>query len=403
MIEHPVPQNVTAYQFRLVGDMTLKQFLEFGAGVILAWFIWTLQLPVFIRWPFILLSALAGFALAFMPLEERPLDQWVLAFFKAVYLPTLFNWKKSRRSDFLDFTPRKITDSKPLDTVVKAPAAGLTTLLEAYNLQSRLDQKPDELEKDWLDRQNLIPSLFEEVKVPAKLAAETKEDSAYALNRVFILEMYGARAGWLAGATALGNTDIIIPPEWEFSSDKILSLIKEKYETNGRNCVVAIAHEAKISGIKGKTHQQPDGYQHDRHEFNGIALRDAVINKLNISSQIIMPMNYVQSGEPIELDKTMGRSLGEFAVEMINNEKFGQGGAVDYQGGEFKIKVIDLNDFSGDVKRLTEDMFDKEKMLPTEKYLNYLKTLIGNFDFINRDYLKLQQYILNGHYKKNFK
>ena len=173
MIEHPVPQNVTAYQFRLVGDMTLKQFLEFGAGVILAWFIWTLQLPVFIRWPFILLSALAGFALAFMPLEERPLDQWVLAFFKAVYLPTLFNWKKSRRSDFLDFTPRKITDSKPLDTVVKAPAAGLTTLLEAYNLQSRLDQKPDELEKDWLDRQNLIPSLFEEVKVPAKLAAET--------------------------------------------------------------------------------------------------------------------------------------------------------------------------------------------------------------------------------------
>ena len=237
----------------------------------------------------------------------------------------------------------------------------------------------------------------------AKLAAETKEDSAYALNRVFILEMYGARAGWLAGATALGNTDIIIPPEWEFSSDKILSLIKEKYETNGRNCVVAIAHEAKISGIKGKAHQQPDGYQHDRHEFNGIALRDAVINKLNISSQIIMPMNYVQSGEPIELDKTMGRSLGEFAVEMINNEKFGQGGAVDYQGGEFKIKAIDLNDFSGDVKRLTEDMFDKEKMLPTEKYLNYLKTLIGNFDFINRDYLKLQQYILNGHYKKNFK
>ena len=173
MIEHPVPQNVTAYQFHLVGDMTLKQFLELAGGIVLAWFIWTLQIPAFIRWPFIGLSALAGFALAFIPLEERPLDQWVIAFFKAVYLPTLFNWKKSRRADFLDFTPRKSSDAKPMNTVVKAPSAGLTTLLEAYNLQSRQDEKPDALEKDWFNRLNLIPSLFEEVKIPPKLAAET--------------------------------------------------------------------------------------------------------------------------------------------------------------------------------------------------------------------------------------
>lgn len=173
MIEHPVPQDITAYRFHLIGDMTLKQFLELAAGIILAWFIWTLRIPAFIRWPFIGLSALTGFALAFMPLEERSLDQWMLAFLKAVYNPTLFNWKKSRRSDFLDFTPRKTADAKPLDTVVKAPAAGLTTLLEAYNLQSQQDEKPDELEKDWLNRQNLIPSLFEEVEIPAKLAAET--------------------------------------------------------------------------------------------------------------------------------------------------------------------------------------------------------------------------------------
>src|SRR3989338_5942844 len=139
MIEHPVPQNVTAYQFHLVGDMTLKQFLELAGGIVLAWFIWTLQIPAFIRWPFIGLSALSGFALAFMPLEERPLDQWVIAFFKAVYLPTLFNWKKSRRSDFLDFTPRKTTDAKPLDTVVKAPPklAAETTFPKKLHLLTR--------------------------------------------------------------------------------------------------------------------------------------------------------------------------------------------------------------------------------------------------------------------------
>lgn len=33
--QHPIPQNVTSYQFRLVGDMTLKQFLQLAAGIVI--------------------------------------------------------------------------------------------------------------------------------------------------------------------------------------------------------------------------------------------------------------------------------------------------------------------------------------------------------------------------------
>ena len=40
MQQHPVPQNVTQYQFRLVGDMTLKQFLELAGGMLLAYLIY---------------------------------------------------------------------------------------------------------------------------------------------------------------------------------------------------------------------------------------------------------------------------------------------------------------------------------------------------------------------------
>lgn len=173
MIEHPVPQNVTAYQFRLVGDMTLKQFLELAGGIFAAWLIWTFDIPSFIKWPFVILAALAGFALAFLPLEDRPLDQWVISFFRAVYQPTLFWWKKVAREDIFQFVP-KPTEKKPaLDAAVKAPAARLQTLLQAYQLQAMEQTALDPLEKDWLDREQTIPGLFEEVQVPKKLTLET--------------------------------------------------------------------------------------------------------------------------------------------------------------------------------------------------------------------------------------
>ncbi|KKR52786.1 MAG: hypothetical protein UT88_C0021G0001, partial [Candidatus Woesebacteria bacterium GW2011_GWD2_40_19] len=32
MEQHPIPQNISSYQFRLVGDMTLKQFFQLAGG-----------------------------------------------------------------------------------------------------------------------------------------------------------------------------------------------------------------------------------------------------------------------------------------------------------------------------------------------------------------------------------
>ena len=36
MAQHPIPQQISSYEFKLVGEMTLKQFLKAAAGVIIA-------------------------------------------------------------------------------------------------------------------------------------------------------------------------------------------------------------------------------------------------------------------------------------------------------------------------------------------------------------------------------
>jgi len=94
MHQHPIPQNISTYQFRLIGDMTLKQFLELLLGVGVAIFFWYTNLFTPIKLVLVVLPVVGGFALAFLPIQERPLDQWTSAFIRAVYSPTQFIWKK---------------------------------------------------------------------------------------------------------------------------------------------------------------------------------------------------------------------------------------------------------------------------------------------------------------------
>lgn len=100
MEPHPIPQNVTTFQFHLVGDMTLKQFIYLAAGSGIAYILFVFfahDYPA-VSWPLIIISALSGVAFAFLPVNSRPLDSWVKAFLKAIYSPTKRVWKKNNKS-----------------------------------------------------------------------------------------------------------------------------------------------------------------------------------------------------------------------------------------------------------------------------------------------------------------
>lgn len=95
MEPHPIPQNVTAFEFRLIGDMTLKQFFYLGAGLGTAYLLYAVayfSYPVIVL-PLIIIFILLGVSFAFLPILDMPLDHWVKAFFGAVYAPTKGQWK----------------------------------------------------------------------------------------------------------------------------------------------------------------------------------------------------------------------------------------------------------------------------------------------------------------------
>ncbi len=102
MEQHPIPQQISSYEFKLVGDMTLKQFLKAAAGIILAILIKNTSLIALIKWPLMFVSAGLGLALAFLPLEDRPLDNWIISFLKSIYAPTIFIYNKKNDNNWLE-------------------------------------------------------------------------------------------------------------------------------------------------------------------------------------------------------------------------------------------------------------------------------------------------------------
>src|SRR3989344_1381721 len=97
MEAHPIPQNITSFQFKLVGDMTLKQFMYLAAGLGSAYLIFitlAAKFPIF-AWPLIVVFSILGVAFAFLPFQDRPLDHWLKAFLRSVYTPTKRVWEKN--------------------------------------------------------------------------------------------------------------------------------------------------------------------------------------------------------------------------------------------------------------------------------------------------------------------
>lgn len=126
MEQHPVPQNVTTFQFRLIGDMTLKQFGYLCGGAILAFVAYKLPMPFIITWPLTMAFAFLGIGFAFIPIEERPMDVWVFSFFKSVYSPTQYLWSRDAPSAKAKVVSPQPPPQKPTPSVPIAAAAPVT-------------------------------------------------------------------------------------------------------------------------------------------------------------------------------------------------------------------------------------------------------------------------------------
>lgn len=95
MDNHPIPQDVTGFQFKLIGNMTVKQFAFLATGSVMAVIFY--YAPIFIIIKFITIPFFLGIgaALAFLPIEGRPMDLMIANFFKDLFAPTQYLYQQT--------------------------------------------------------------------------------------------------------------------------------------------------------------------------------------------------------------------------------------------------------------------------------------------------------------------
>jgi hypothetical protein len=102
MDQHPIPQNVTGFQFKLIGSMTVKQFGYVAVGVIAAVITYYLPIPgalgILIKILFIPLFGSSGAIVAFVPIDGRPIDVMAGNFMKALFTPNQYVYHKQGKT-----------------------------------------------------------------------------------------------------------------------------------------------------------------------------------------------------------------------------------------------------------------------------------------------------------------
>ena len=180
--QHPIPQQISSYEFKLVGDMTLKQFLKAAAGIVVALLINASQLIFFLKYPLMLIFGAGGLLIAFVPFQDRPLETWLIAFLRSIYSPTIYTYRKSTDENWLGLSSRpkvvEVVEEKDKPPVkdeqkVKEFINSLPSVkqveslkVEEVNVQNNIgkigmvqesklparEEPPSETEADWRDK-----------------------------------------------------------------------------------------------------------------------------------------------------------------------------------------------------------------------------------------------------------
>lgn len=162
MQQHSVPQNISSFEFKLIGFLTIKQFVYLAIPGFISFLFFISPINFLLRIILILPFAALGLAFAFVPINGIPFDKWIVIFTRSIYSPSRRVWHK---------TPKEISFLSPwFSSYLKRPVApkpraeaGDRSKLEDYLKQLRRDKKSSHLD-DFEERR--LSSLNYSTSVP---------------------------------------------------------------------------------------------------------------------------------------------------------------------------------------------------------------------------------------------
>ena len=183
-------------------------------------------------------------------------------------------------------------------------------------------------------------------------AIDKLHSTAESHERVFVLEVMGRSAGWIALESGLsGTADVILIPEIPYSIDVVCAKINARYEAGRRFAIVVVAEGAMPSTGAASFVATNQVGQADR--YGGLADRLArEIGERTGHETRAMVLGHLQrGGVPTSYDRSIAMRFGAAAVRCVAAGQFGTMVALDPP----HIRAVPLRDAIDKIKRVPLD------------------------------------------------
>ncbi|MCF8303532.1 MAG: 6-phosphofructokinase [Bacteroidales bacterium] len=170
-------------------------------------------------------------------------------------------------------------------------------------------------------------------------ALDRLHTTARSHHRIMILEVMGRNAGWIALHSGFaGSADVILIPEIPYDIHKVSEKILERQKMGKLFSIIVVAEGAKSKGgdvvVNKIVKDSPDPVR-----LGGVGNKIATDLEKIVGNQEIRTtvLGHIQrGGSPITYDRILATRYGVAAVELINDNRFGnmvtfQGGKMDYE------------------------------------------------------------------------
>ena len=175
---------------------------------------------------------------------------------------------------------------------------------------------------------------------------------------IHIIEIMRKNTGWIAlrGGMA-GGADIILIPEHPLSIEAICNLIEERRRQRKHSSIMVVAEGYPLEGHVVKSDQR-DAFGHE--QLGGVGNRLAAIlkEKTAFDVRVTNPAYMQRGGIPAAYDRYIAIELGERAVDLVHNGRFGRMAAIA------RNEVIDvkLREVMG-TRKVPLELFEKMRRL----------------------------------------
>jgi ATP-dependent phosphofructokinase / diphosphate-dependent phosphofructokinase len=201
---------------------------------------------------------------------------------------------------------------------------------------------------------------FESAVNEAMHAIDNLKTTAESHDRVFVIEVMGREAGWIAAYSGIAaGANLTIVPEERIDVEKVVSFVKARHERGEKATIIVVSEGASLKELREADHGKVDEFGHPKLGGIGQFLGDEIEQRTNYETRVVVLGHMIRGGSPTAFDRVLSTRFGLAAVDLVKDGKFGM--MVSLRGA--KITAVSLEESTSERKLLDPDILSVTEMI----------------------------------------